>query len=118
MGSNDTGFLTLVAAAATGQNIRVKLVAGEAAIAGSGDEAIGSTVTSAALGKNITVKLDNASGTQEVTAAGAVTVSSIVYSAANGQVGTSAVGSRQGIAITAASGQGVTFELLPLDLAS
>lgn len=118
MGSNDTGFLTLVAAAATGQNIRVKLVAGEAAIAGAGEEAIGTTVNSAVLGGNITVKLDNAPGTQEVTAAGAVTISDIVYSAASGRVGTTATGSRQGIAITGASGAGVAFELLPLDLAS
>lgn len=118
MASNDTGFLSLTTNAAIGQNIRIKLVTGLAAIAGSGEEAIGTSVTSAASGAKITVKLDNAAGTHEVIAAGAVTINDIVYSAASGRVGTSAVGSRQGVALVAASGAAVAFEMLPLDLAS
>lgn len=114
---NDVGKVTLVAAAAIGNAIRVKLSSGQAAIAGAGEESIGVTEQSVASGGVVVVKLDNASGTQIVTASGTITVDADVYQAAAGDVSATLSGNRIGVALEATT-DALTFEMLPMGVTS
>ena len=117
---NDNGLISLVASAAIGQFIRVKLSSGQAAIAGAGEESIGTTQQSVASGGIVRVKLDNAPGTQMVTSAAATVASGgNCYQAASGYVASTISGRRIGINITTATSvSGAKFEMLPVGVNS
>jgi len=115
--ANDNGFLTIQAHEALGKHIRVKLSSGKAAIAGAGQESIGTTVQSVASGGQATVKLDTAPGTHIVTAAGTITSGTNLYQAASGQVSGTISGRRIGIALTAGSAA-ARMEMLPVGVNS
>jgi hypothetical protein len=116
---NDSGFLSLTASEAIGIHIRVKLSSGQAAIAGSGEESIGTCEQSVASGGQARVKLDNASGTQIVTASGSVTSGGSCWQAGSGAVSATIAGRRIGISVeTATTTTGNYFEMLPVGVNS
>jgi hypothetical protein len=84
---NTSGFLTLQAAAALNEYIRVKCDAnGKADVASTTDVAIGVTMHKAASGDYVTVKLFTAPGTFLMTAGGAITRGSQVYPTTAGKI--------------------------------
>jgi len=112
---NDNGMKTYTTSEAIGQYIRVKLSSGLAAIAGAGEESIGTTQQSVASGSPVTVKLDNAPGTQIVVSAAATVASGgNCYQAASGTIASTINGRRVGINTgTATSTSAGWFEMLP-----
>jgi len=100
------------AGAAIAQFLRVKLSAGVLAVAGATDEDLG-TLEEAALAANdfVTVRLKNAQGTRKMVAAGAITQFANVYGASGGKVDDVSNENFQGIALTAASGDGSVIEV-------
>lgn len=109
---------TFVAGGAIPRFARVKLVAGELAVAVLDDYDIGTIQDAAfAAGEERAVRLRTAQGTEQAIAAKAITAGSVVYTAAAGKVSdTNAAGSfRRGLALTAASGDGSVIEILPFE---
>lgn len=111
-------LITLVAAAAIGAYIRVKLNgSGQAAIAGLNEPAIGITQRSVASGEQVSVRLLSDSGTFKMTAGAAVAQYALVFGIANGKVddpATGDIGGALGIALEAATADGDVIEVLPI----
>jgi len=113
MSQSNEGVKSIIASEAIGRRIRVKLnTSGQVAIAGAGEEAIGTVTRSIASGGLATVKLDSASGTHEVTASGTVTAKDNLYSAAAGAMANTINGRRQGIALESTT-TGLPVEMMP-----
>ncbi|MFQ5493771.1 MAG: hypothetical protein ACE5EX_00155 [Phycisphaerae bacterium] len=102
------------AGGAIGQYLRVKLTAGKLAIAGLTDKEIGTLEAAAfADGDVRAVRLAAAQGTAKMVAAGAISQGAEVFTAAGGQVSTSAVtGFAVGIALEAAAAAGDLIEVM------
>lgn len=104
------------AGAAIGKHILVKLSSGKLAVAGLGDEYIGTLEDEAFADLEIrSVRLRSAQGTIQCVASGAFSVGAVVYGRAAGKVDdistTSAV--RVGIALEAATAASDIIEVLP-----
>lgn len=107
---------TFTAGGALDQYLRVKLSSGKLAAAGIGDKDLGVTTRAAfADGDDVAVRLRNCNGTTKGIAAKAIAVGDTVYTAASGKFsdaqGTGAF--EYGVALSAASGNGSVFEILP-----
>lgn len=114
MAVQNEGIRSFPAGEALVKNRRVKLNgSGEVvyADAGGSDNHIGFTLDNYASGDIAAVQLKTP--TVLATAATSVTVGTAVYGAADGKVGTSSSGAVLGVAVTAASGDGAIFELMP-----
>lgn len=108
---NDTGHVTLTAAAALSEGQRVYInSSGQAAVATAAAKAEGTVVTGAASAGLATVKLLSAGGTHQLIAAEAISVGDRVWGAAAGKVSLTPTGTESWRALTAASGDGVEFE--------
>jgi len=106
---------TFPANAAVAKNLRVALSAGNIAAAGITDTEIG--ILEEAILANETkgaVRLSATNESVRVTAAGAVTQYAEVYAAAGGKISATPSGTRWGIALEAASGDGSVVEVLRL----
>lgn len=109
----DSNTKVFQAGGALGQYLRVKLVAGVLALAGAADIELGVMLQAAfAAGDRKSVMLRNKQGTMPMVAVGAIAAGAVVYTDANGQVGTTNTNTRIGVAITAASGAGSILEVL------
>lgn len=111
--------ISLEAAAAVGQYIRVKLDSnGKAAIAGVQEPAIGITQAAAAAGAQVPVRLLNAPGTLKMVANAAITARLPVYGTADGKIddatGAGNPGHCIGFALEAATAQNDVIEVLVL----
>lgn len=99
---------------------RVKLKAAttttppEVEYAGAGEAHIGITETWANNGDGVSILLANASGSMEMTAAGAFALGADIYGAASGKVDDTASGSSIGTALEAATADGDVIEVLPV----
>lgn len=107
--SND-GIKGYVAAAALTRGQRVKLSSGQAAVAGAGEEGIGTARQSCDSGSHASILLDHP--TREMIAAGAISAGANVYAAATGRVSATISGRRQGIALEAATTAGDYLEVM------
>ncbi len=108
---------TFQASAAIAKHLRVKLSGGQLAAAGLADNDIG-TIDYAALAANeyVPVNLRSLQGTEQVVAAGEITLGAAVYTAAAGKVSATGAGTsfKRGIALQAATADGDIIEILPL----
>ena len=113
---NTSGYITLLAAAAVGQNIRVVIDSnGKAAIATAAQRGIGTTqnMASAADGL-VNVRLFTHPGTFLMKAAGDFVARSVVYAAADGEVDNVATAVKMGVALEAATADGDQIEVMPI----
>ncbi len=109
------GIRTFAAGEILAANRRVKLTTGTAnqvEYADAADDFIGVTlILAVAIGDSVSVKLKNAEGSVEVEAAGAITVNTVIYGAADGKVSASSTNNDKfGRAFEAASGDGAIIE--------
>jgi len=113
---NDTGFLTMTAGAALGIHIGVKLDASNAkqvVAVGAGEAPIGYTRTAVASGELVQIKLHKGSvGTLTGIADAAIAINTALYSAASGEISTSALGTSIGTSLEAAAAAGDWVEFL------
>ncbi len=113
---NTTGYKAFPAANAIVEGQRVKIVAGEADVAGATDPAIGVAQHAAAAGESVTVKLFSAAGTFVMRAGGPITAGAQLYPVASGNVddaGTTALGL---VALEAAGASGDLIECARIEL--
>lgn len=109
---------SFIASEAVGIGIRVKLttaISGEAAvaIAGAGEDYIGTTEAPSAANKAVSVRLKNSSGTARFIAAGAFAYGAQVYGVADGEVDdVASTNLLVGTALEASSGDGAQVEVL------
>jgi hypothetical protein len=109
----ETVCRALPASAAIGQYLRVKLVAGQLALAGAADVEIGTMDAPAYVaGQSYAVRLRTAQGTCLMVAAVAIAAGVSVYADANGQVGVTGTNPLIGTSLAAASGAGSVIEVL------
>ena len=107
----ETPTKTFTAAAAVSRRRRVKLNGADIEHCTSGDAGIGYVLNDAEIGETVSVRLDNAQGTHEAVADGAITAGAVVYAAAAGRV--AAAGSVEvGVALSAATAQDDLVEIL------
>jgi len=101
----DGNVKAFTAGAAIGIHVLVKIASGKLAVAGLGDEYIGSmTQASFADGDVVGVRLKSAAGTHKLVAAGAFAQGARVYSRAAGEVDDVSTGAKGcGIALEAAA---------------
>ena len=116
MAFNESNVKTFVASAVIAQNLRVMFgtsgTAGQMILAGAADVAIGVTERpSYAALDDIPVRLRTASGTVQMTAAGAFAVGAAITAAANGRVSTGGA-TPVGTALEAATAAGDIVEIL------
>lgn len=115
-GREDTGTRTFTAAEAIAIHLLVKLngsTAESVVLADAGDAAIGASVKAVANAQLVPVwLLASKPGTLTLTAAGAITVNALVYTAANGKVSANATGEPVGKALSATSADGELLEVL------
>lgn len=105
---------SFIAATDIGKDIRVKLTAANTVgIAGATEDYIGLTETPTKAGRAVSVRLKNSGGTAFAIAAGAFAVNATVYGVADGKVDdVSTDNVVAGVALTAATADGDTIELL------
>jgi hypothetical protein len=113
----DGNVLTGISSAAIAQHLRVKLTAGELAVAGAGgtDEVleIGTIpVTATAQGEQCRYRSRNASGSTKMVAGGVIAVGVAVYGAAGGKILTTVAGDAIGVSLEAAAADGDVIEVL------
>lgn len=114
----EVGKRTFTAGEDLAARTRVKIESGtattppEVVYADAGEPAIGVTEYSVADGELVTIKLNNHAGTQEVTAAGTLSIGSKLYAAADGKVSATAVGPCIGEAIESANADEIIEALL------
>ena len=119
MAQNDSGFKAFtVGATAISAGARVQLSSGVlVAAAAANGSSIGVAIADGPIGGTVTVKLNNASGTHDMLAGGAITAGSPVYPAASGKVLATATSSNNAIGIaledTTADGQRIEVVLQP-----
>jgi hypothetical protein len=116
-GFNETGIHTFTAGGAIAQHLRVKLSAGKLAVAGATDgpgvELGTMEEASSADGDVRAVRARNHQGSRKMVADAAVVAGAQVFTRANGKVGATSAGAfREGIALTAAGGDGELIEVL------
>lgn len=112
---NDSGVRTFVAGEDLTENLLVYLsAANEVSICGASDQPIGVARTTVASGDLVGVFLLSKQGTITCTAGAAITVNAPVMPIAGGKVDDLAAGKPIGVALQAASGDGVLVEVLPL----
>lgn len=104
------------AGAAISQFLRVVLTSNKLAVAGAEEQGIGTIEepTAADLDK-ATVRLWNAQGTRKMVSAGAAAKHALAYGAAGGKVNDVPNGNLIGVYMEAASGDGSTVEILPIN---
>ena len=111
--------LTFLAGAALEPKRRVKFKSGtttqppEVEYAGAGEAGIGITQIRAAQGDPVSVAIWNNGATHEVEAGGQISLTALVYGAANGKVSATPDGPALGYANIGASGDGSIIELMP-----
>ncbi|HVJ67579.1 MAG TPA: hypothetical protein VM510_06320 [Caulifigura sp.] len=117
----ETATKTLVAGAAIAEHLRVKLTAGEVAVAGASDPSIGTMEVACFAAGNCTVRLATAQGTRKMVAAGSITAGNPVYAAASGKIASSGT-VLEGIALQAAGANNDVIEVLgpqaPVDVST
>jgi predicted RecA/RadA family phage recombinase len=115
MAQNDSGFKAFtVGATAISAGARVQLSSGVlVAAAAPNGSAIGVAIADGPIGGTVTVKLNNASGTHDMLAAGAITAGSPVFPAASGKVAAATTGGNLaiGIALEDSSADGNRIEV-------
>ena len=111
----DTGMRTFTSGEAISQYLRVKFSSGKIVKAGLTDKELGVVTRDvAAQDELVAVDLRNKQGTLIMVASAALAVGANVFTAASGKVGASATGAFLiGTALTAATGDGSLFEVLP-----
>lgn len=109
----ESPFLTLVAGEALAAHRRVKLSGTTVVYADSGQRGIGVTAFAVSSGDDVTIRLDNAGGTVEMTASGAITAGNYAYAADDGKVAaTGSMAVAQALVTTTADGD--IFEAVAL----
>lgn len=105
---------TFVAGAALSKGTRVKISSGKLAAAGATDVYIGwMNERALADGDLASVRLRTASGTVEMVASAAISAGATVELAASGKIATFSAGTKCGVAVAAASGDGSVIEVVP-----
>lgn len=115
MAQNDSGFKAFtVGATAITAGARVQLSSGVlVAAAAPNGSSIGVAIADGPIGGTVTVKLNNAAGTHDMLAAGAITAGAPVFPAAAGKVASATTGGNFaiGIALEDTTGDGQRIEV-------
>ena len=110
---NESGIISLAAAGAVAQHLRVKYSSGSFTTAGIADRELGTLEEAALAALDVrAIKLRNSPGTRKFIASAALAIGAEVYTAASGKVGASAsTAYRVGIAVTASAADGDIIEV-------
>jgi predicted RecA/RadA family phage recombinase len=115
MAQNDSGFKAFtVGATAITAGARVQLSSGVlVAAAAPNGSSIGVAIADGPIGGTVTVKLNNAAGTHDMLAAGAINAGAPVFPAADGKVASATTGGNLaiGIALESTTGDGQRIEV-------
>ncbi|MFA5378151.1 MAG: capsid cement protein [Dehalococcoidia bacterium] len=112
------GVRTFTASGAVTAHSRVKIASGttttppQVALAGLGEQHVGTCEYAAADGDIVSVKLRNYNGTVEAIAASSISIGATIYGATGGKVASTSSGTSIGFAIEAATADGDIIEIL------